>query len=108
MMARRLAAIAAAIAGLCATPAHAAPRPCRSRHGEAYIRCTETGGQARYMRDRAPHPGRSSASGPYGLLSSTRRAYGPGTDREIATRYVMSRFGSWSAAEQFHRRHNWY
>ena len=110
MMARRIAAIAATIGALIVHPsgAHAAPRVCRSRHGESYIRCAETGGQRRYAHDGAAHPGPSSASGAYGLLSSTRRAYGPGTDREIATRYMRARYHSWAAAERAHRAKAWW
>lgn len=84
---------------------------CGRYAGEAYIRCVESAGnQPRYLRDRAPHPGPSSASGPYGLLDGTRRDYRCGhvSDRECATRYMKSRYGSWAAAARAHRRKGWW
>lgn len=108
---RRILAAAVIVATLHApTAATAAPRTCRHLDAEAFIRCAETGGQARYAPDRTPHPGKSSASGAYGLLSSTRRIYGAGctTDRCIAAKYVEQRYGGWVQAAHHHRRRGWY
>lgn len=89
---------------------HAAPAQCAGRQGEQYIVCAETGGDPRFMRDGAPHPGPSSASGAYGLLSSTRVQFGKGcaTDRCIAERYAFQRYGGWQQAARFHRNHGWW
>ena len=77
---------------------------CHNYSGEQYIICTESNFE---YSDREPHPGPSSASGPYGLLNGTRRDFhcSNKTDRECATDYMLSRYGSWSAAENFHRKH---
>lgn len=83
-----------------------APAAQGASRGEAYIIRRETGGQAKYKRDRTPHPGPSSASGPYGLLAGTRSDYHCGnvSDRECATRYMLKRYGSWEKAAAYHRR----
>lgn len=95
---------------LAVTPPHAVTHVCAAKHGEQYVRCAESGGNPRYQHDGVPHPGPSSASGAYGLLSATRRRYGKGcaSDRCIAERYVADRFGTWAAAERFHRARGWY
>ena len=96
------------LAALTATIAHPPPATarilpqCAHKHGRAYVVCAETGGNPRYMRDGVPHPGPSSATGPYGLLAATRRAYG------TADRYMTARYGTWVRAERHHRANGWW
>ena len=75
---------------------------CNHKHGRQYVICAETGNNPNKYANGKPHPGPSSASGLYGLLSSTRRVYG------TADNYMLKRYGSWSKAEMFHRHHNWW
>ena len=75
---------------------------CRHEHNRQYIICAETGGNINAYSHGEPHPGPSSASGLYGLLTSTRKQYG------TAENYMEHRYGSWKKAEVFHRRNGWW
>lgn len=79
------------------------------RHGESYIIWVETGGQPDKYTDGVPHyPGTGkTASGPYGLLASTRRwlkCSPTAGDRACALRYLQwCCKGSWAVAERKHK-----
>ena len=79
---------------------------CRSYHGRQYVTCKEAWG-SHFHSWGVSHPGRSSASGPCGLLASTRRQYG-GDNPGACTRYMSNRYGSWTRAELHHRQMNWW
>lgn len=109
---KRVAAVFAVVLTVMAVitePAEAGQKACSKYSGRAYILCSEGGPQN--MPNGWPvgkaHSGASSASGPCGMLSDTRRRYG-GDNMEACERYMKDVYGSWSAAERHHRKHNWW
>jgi hypothetical protein len=84
-------------------------RGCGNYHGRDYVICKESG--RHNMPNGLPpgyqHPGKSSASGPCGMLRKTRAAFG-GDTLAACARYMSKRYGSWTAAEAHHRRKNWW
>lgn len=82
---------------------------CDRHHGRNYIVCRESG-PAHVPRGLPPgtaHPGRSSATGPCGMLAEARRRHG-GDDLEACARYMLERYGTWEAAEAHERKRGWW
>lgn len=105
--------LAAALAMLASTfthaPAASAGSGCGTYHARDYVICVESGPE--WMPNGRPagnqHPGRSSASGPCGMLAATRHKY-HGDSLAACGRYMAVRYGTWASAERFHRRYGWW
>ena len=99
----------ALVVTLLPSQAEAGGRGCGGYSGRSYIICKESGKEnmPHGLPPGTPHPGPSSASGPCGMLRSTRHAYG-GDEMSACTRYMAKRYGTWAKAERFHRRRNFW
>jgi len=102
-------ALAASLAPTGTAHAHGNHRGCGGYSGRAYVICKESG--VENMPDGlppgAPHRGPSSASGPCGMVRTSRIDYG-GDTLAACTRYMKARYGSWQRAEAHHRARNWW
>jgi hypothetical protein len=76
---------------------------CAPYSGARFIFCAESNGNLNI----GLHGSESSAYGPCGILAGTAKWVG-GYNWAACTRYMSKRYGSWSAAEAFHRRKNWW
>jgi hypothetical protein len=92
-----------------ARDAHAGQSACGRYHGRDYVICSESGPahMPHGLAPGTPHRGRSSATGPCGMVYANRVEFG-GDDLAACGRYRRARYPSWADAERHHRQLDWW